>query len=201
MKNEVAWREFLDRFADLIYSTAARAGLGQDDREEAFHASLSAIYLQLPRLRDPAKLIPWIIGISSRQAINIVRLRRRETLVAQPSDGPWPVEPEDTSSSSLPERTLIELEEAQMVREALDALPARCRRLIGYLFLDDPPRSYREAADLERVPAGSIGPTRTRCLERMREYFEKMGWLAEESGGRGPHRAPRRINRASRPTS
>jgi hypothetical protein len=52
----------------------------------------------------------------------------------------------------------------------------------------DPPISYREISRLLDIPIGSIGPTRARCLERLRatpamRAFLTEGQEAESVGG------------------
>ena len=53
------------------------------------------------------------------------------------------------------------------LRTAFAELPPRCQQLIGMLA-SDPPHSYAEISAALRIPVGSIGPQRGRCLERMR---------------------------------
>ena len=64
------------------------------------------------------------------------------------------------------ERLLAD-ERAQAVRVALSTLPSRSQRLLE-LLMADPPVSYTEISDQLGLPIGSIGPTRGRCLERLR---------------------------------
>jgi DNA-directed RNA polymerase specialized sigma24 family protein len=64
------------------------------------------------------------------------------------------------------ERLLAD-ERAQEVREALTMLPGRWQQLLE-LLMADPPASYAEISDQLGLPVGSIGPTRGRCLERLR---------------------------------
>jgi len=54
------------------------------------------------------------------------------------------------------------------VWRALDRLSARCRELLRVLMASPPP-SYAEVAAALGLPLGSIGPTRARCLQRLRE--------------------------------
>ena len=62
---------------------------------------------------------------------------------------------------------LLSAERAQMVREALSELPWRWQRMLE-LLMADPPASYAEISDQLGLPIGSIGPTRSRCLARLR---------------------------------
>ncbi|MBU2693360.1 MAG: sigma-70 family RNA polymerase sigma factor [Candidatus Eisenbacteria bacterium] len=172
-----AWQEFLRRYSRLIYATVNRVDLPVIEREDAFQAAIAAIYANLATLRRPAKLVPWIVGITWRQAINSIRKRPPE--IRQPrADGvfdgelaTWP------ATEPPPDEVLVSLERAQQTGEALAALSERCRRLIQYFFYEDPQPGYGEIARREGIPIGSLGPTRARCLARMRRYFEERGWL------------------------
>lgn len=169
-----AWDEFLHRYGNLVYSTILKVGLPEADQEEAFQNAIIAIYRQLGRLRDPAKLLSWIIGISHRQAINQIRARRRETLVEEVTDD---MVAEDAGGGALPDQPRLDLERAQQARETMEQLNERCRRLLELLFMSEPALDYIEIAELLGIPIGSIGPTRARCLEKARRVFSDRGWL------------------------
>jgi DNA-directed RNA polymerase specialized sigma24 family protein len=72
--------------------------------------------------------------------------------------------------SELDERLLAD-ERAQAVRKALSRLPRRWQRLLE-LLMADPPASYAEISDQLGLPMGSIGPTRGRCLARLRDLLQ-----------------------------
>jgi DNA-directed RNA polymerase specialized sigma24 family protein len=60
------------------------------------------------------------------------------------------------------------LEERRLaVRAGFDELSARCRHLL-LMLIGDPPRSYGEISRTLDIPIGSIGPSRGRCLDRLR---------------------------------
>jgi DNA-directed RNA polymerase specialized sigma24 family protein len=66
---------------------------------------------------------------------------------------------------------LLAHENAQAVRAALARLPGHWRRLVEMLMAD-PPASYAEISDQLGLPVGSIGPTRGRCMARLRVLLE-----------------------------
>lgn len=174
-----AWDEFLRRYANLIYSTILRVGLPEEDAQDAFQTTALAIYEDLGRLRNREGVASWLVGIAYRQAINRIRsrTRARETPLDEAGDGIGKVtDPADPGD--LPERIRIELEQAQQVAEALEHVPTRCRRLLQILFYEEPAPDYAEISRREGIPVGSIGPTRARCLEKMRRIFEERGWIA-----------------------
>jgi DNA-directed RNA polymerase specialized sigma24 family protein len=58
-------------------------------------------------------------------------------------------------------------EEHELLMRALDGISAQCQQLLR-LLLVDPPLSYDEISTMLDMPKGSIGPTRQRCLVRLR---------------------------------
>jgi RNA polymerase sigma factor (sigma-70 family) len=68
------------------------------------------------------------------------------------------------------------IERRQMVREALDELPSRCREMIEFLFLKDPPLPYAEVATRLSLAVGSIGFIRKRCLNKLKSALERLGF-------------------------
>ena len=66
-----------------------------------------------------------------------------------------------------PERRLLAAERRGALFGALAALPDRQRRLMRLLVLR-PELSYEEVGRRLAMPVGSIGPTRARCLDRLR---------------------------------
>jgi RNA polymerase sigma factor (sigma-70 family) len=173
---EDAWRQFLERYRRLIYATILKVGLPAVDQEEAFQETVVAIYQQLGRLRDNDRLVSWIVGIAWRQSINRIRARGRDRRVGA-MDGESSAGPELAAAEVPPDTIRLALERAQHAQEALAVLSERCRRLVHYLFYEDPPPDYAEIARREEIPIGSLGPTRARCLEKLRAYFKGRGWL------------------------
>jgi RNA polymerase sigma factor (sigma-70 family) len=174
--DEGAWQEFLRRYARLIYSAICRRGLSQPEQDDAFQATIIAIYRDLSRLRDPQSLVAWIVSIAWRQSINVVRHRSREIGLADAGGGDAGTDLDPPAADAPPDEVLLSLERAQQAQQALLTLGERCRRLLAYFFYEDPAPDYAEIARREGVPIGSLGPTRARCLAQMRRYFEEQGW-------------------------
>jgi RNA polymerase sigma factor (sigma-70 family) len=170
-----AWDELIRRYANLIYSTIVKVGIDESDQEDAFQETVLTIYRSLGKLRQPEKLVPWIIGIAYRQAVNRIRARSRsrETSIQDLPEG----EIVGLLDESSPlEGDLSQLEQSQRLQEALEAIPDRCRRLLEILFYEDPPPDYTEIARREAIPVGSIGPTRSRCLAKLRRIYQERRW-------------------------
>jgi RNA polymerase sigma factor (sigma-70 family) len=71
--------------------------------------------------------------------------------------------------AAQPDESLAALQQAEQVRRALEQLDARCQALLKLLFSDDDLQlGYDEIAQRLGTPTGSIGPTRARCLGKLR---------------------------------
>jgi DNA-directed RNA polymerase specialized sigma24 family protein len=71
--------------------------------------------------------------------------------------------------SDTAEQELLAAERHAALRAAFATLPRSDQRLIA-LLLEDPPVSYAEISVRLDIPIGSIGPTRRRCLDKLRRY-------------------------------
>jgi len=73
----------------------------------------------------------------------------------------------------LADKVMLQLEQQHLTRVALAALDERCRKLLTLLFYEAEQPSYGEIALALGTSAGSIGPTRARCLEKMLRLLDK----------------------------
>ncbi len=91
----------------------------------------------------------------------------------------------DEESDPL-DAALLREEQARMVRVAAERLSPRCQRLLGVL-MDDDDLPYKRIAELLNMPIGSIGPTRGRCLEHLRQIMAELETtqVPSAAGGNG----------------
>lgn len=83
------------------------------------------------------------------------------------------------------EQELLAADRHTALREAFTHLPPESQRLIAMLVAD-PPVPYAEISARLGIPIGSIGPTRSRCLDRMRRYPAIAALINAESGSPRP---------------
>lgn len=170
--SEDAWAALLDKYKNLIFSIPIRQGISRDDAADIFQRVCLLLLAELPHVREAEALPMWLIRVTSRECL---RWRRRE----QPYAGREPDDAEvarGQEAPPVPEEMLARIREEQMLREAVLALPARCRQLVHMLFFESPARPYREVAASLGLKEGSIGFIRGRCLTRLRRQLEKMGF-------------------------
>jgi RNA polymerase sigma factor (sigma-70 family) len=84
--------------------------------------------------------------------------------------------PTNGSLSTLPDEMLVQVEKEQIVRDAITELSPRCERMVRMLFFETPPRPYEEIAQELDIATGSIGFIRGRCLGKLKQQLENMGF-------------------------
>jgi len=171
-----AWQSLVERYQRLLYGTARRCGLAEEDAADLFQTVWLRLLENLDTIQDEQHLTGWLILTARREAWRVVRRRGRETSLptANPETG-GEADLEDPLAL-LPEAELVRLEEQQLVRAGLAELGERCRNLLGWLYQTDPPVPYAEIARRLDVSIGAIGPTRARCLQQLRRILERRGF-------------------------
>lgn len=159
--DETAWSELVDRYSRLVYSVPARHGLPRESCEDVFQSVWALVVRHLEKLRDVQTLPAWLITTTQRETWRVGRKAAREGgLSPDAGELTW----------SDPEEAAM-LEDRQRLRAALAELDTRCRDLLLAVFAESV-GSYDEVGERLGMPRGSIGPTRARCLEKLREGFD-----------------------------
>ena len=169
--DDEAWSALLDRYKRLIYSIPMKYGLTPQEANDVFQDVCVELLAELPKLREPRALPKWLAQITSHKCAHLKRLGGRQPMTAAHAGLLEDVaDPADVS-----ETLLLEVEREQALRNAVSALPPRCRQLIKALFYETPARPYREIAAQLNLANGSIGFIRGRCLARLRTDLHKNG--------------------------
>jgi RNA polymerase sigma factor (sigma-70 family) len=129
---------------------------------------------RMSSIRDPRGLPAWIITTTTRQCWSVMRQHHRE--VSRLAGGPETVEVEPPDPDPLPDEELVLLERQHVVRAAVARLPVNCRVLVEALFADNP-LSYQELAEVLGVPLNSLGPTRARCLAKLKRLLDEAAFF------------------------
>jgi RNA polymerase sigma factor (sigma-70 family) len=165
---EAAWESLISKYERLIFSTCRRYGLQQAEAEDIFGRVCLTLLQHLDKLNDRARLASWLITITSRECWHLRRNASQTFQPTHPEDDPRNTIEEIEDENLLPEEALLQLEQQQQVRESFNELPERCRRLLWHLFYDPAQPPYTQIAATLGMPVASIGPNRTRCLEKLR---------------------------------
>jgi RNA polymerase sigma factor (sigma-70 family) len=157
-----AWDALVSRYVALLWSIAFRHGLNESDAADVVQNTWLRLFEHIDDVREPARVGSWLATTAQRESLRFVAQHQRVV----PSDDETAFDGPDRLQAPLDEALLVR-EQAAEARKALDTLPPAWRSLVERLT-QDPPLSYEEiCADLG-VPIGSIGPTRGRCVRRLR---------------------------------
>src|SRR5215472_6588296 len=163
--DQQAWDALVERHAPLIWSICRRYRLGGADAEDAAQAVWLRLVDQLDKIRDPAAIAGWLATTTRRECCRVLRAARRPQAA-------WPTLDAETipdQQARTAEHELLAAERHAALREALAQLTPRDRQLIAILTAD-PPLPYAEISARLGIPVGSIGPTRGRCLDKLRRH-------------------------------
>ncbi|BCX05506.1 MAG: RNA polymerase sigma factor [Candidatus Roseilinea sp.] len=172
--NAEAWQRLVEKYERLVYSIPLRMGLDRDEAADVFQLTFSALIQSLDAIRDESKLGGWLATVARRQSWAVLRRRKAEVSFAD-------VAPQDDPSLAERARTLGMTDTSQIqswelalwLDQGLAKLTDKCRELLTALYLDVSEPSYAELAERLDIPIGSIGPTRARCLERLRQILQE----------------------------
>ena len=163
-----AWEGLIMRYKRLIYSVPVRFGFTTADAADVFQAVCVKLLEHLHEVKDETKVSSWLITTTTRQCLHVRSLKQREG--ATDEEFEEPPDPGDTL-----EEIRIVTEQQQIVRQAVDQLSERCRTLIEMLYFDPRSLSYDEIGGLMAMPVSSIGPTRARCLDKLKTILRRHG--------------------------
>lgn len=168
-----AWEALISRYQRLIYSIPLKARLSPDDASDIFQSVSLKLYEKLATLRDHDKISSWLITTATRECWRLSARNRREAAPAG-FGGEDDVDPmaEIPATAPLADEEREALERGQAVRQAVESLPERCRDLVTMLFYQPDECSYSEISKRMKMPVSSIGPTRARCLEKLKKLLQ-----------------------------
>ena len=156
--DQTAWKELIRRYERLVYSVAHVLCPAREDASDVFQQVWLEVYQRLGEIRHIEALPAWLMTVTRRRAYALLRSRRGS-------------EPLDEEMADVSQQ-LEHVEREHSIERALEQLPDRCRKLIHLLYFDSREPSYSEIATIIGMPEASIGPTRARCLEKLRKMLE-----------------------------
>jgi RNA polymerase sigma factor (sigma-70 family) len=163
---EAAFEALVDRFADVVWSVARGHGLSPVDAADISQTTWLRLAEHLDTLREPDRVGAWLVTTARRECLRTLQRSKNHVLM-------------DTSLDWCNPRNEIELDHEMLEDEqdeelwrAFEGLSGPCKSLLRMLMADPAP-SYADVSAAFKMPIGSIGPKRARCIERLRV------WVAE----------------------
>jgi RNA polymerase sigma factor (sigma-70 family) len=164
-----AWHDIVDRFAGMVWAIARRHRLSAADAADVSQTTWLRLVEHLDRIEKPDRIGAWLATTARHESLRVLRLADRQV----------PTPYEDFAELSRAEErgldaALLDDERDEELTEMVRSLPPRCQALLRILTDDSPP-DYLEIGRQLGMPTGSIGPTRARCLERIRKLAASRG--------------------------
>jgi len=160
--DERTWGQLMEHFDAMIRAVARRHGLGPADCDDVAQQTWVQLFLHIRHLHNHAALPGWLRTTAQRESWRVVAAARREV----PSDEPAAAGTAKVEEPGVDDQ-LLAAERRDAVRDALRRAPRHERRLVE-LMLAKPSMSYDDLSGSLGIPRGSIGPTRGRCIARLR---------------------------------
>jgi RNA polymerase sigma factor (sigma-70 family) len=155
---QLAWAELIARYQRLIYSVARGLCPQPEDCADVFQRVCMELYQSLSKIRNDQTLPAWLITVTKRSSYAVLRTKRTTI----------PIEEFEAAS----DQKIEQIEKEFAVERAVAELPERCRILIELLYFDKDEPSYENISQRLGMPVASIGPTRARCLEKLKKILE-----------------------------
>ncbi|HYB87920.1 MAG TPA: sigma-70 family RNA polymerase sigma factor [Streptosporangiaceae bacterium] len=181
-----AWDTLVGRYAPLVFAICRKHRLSDADASDVAQTVWLHLVQQLDKIRDPAALPGWLATTTRHACFRALHEARR------PQAAGYMVDAEDIpdQQSGLAEDELLVAERHAALREAFADLPPASQQLIA-LLIADPPVPYTEISAKLGIPIGSIGPTRARCLDKLRSHPAIADLINADAAGAAGEMNPR----------
>ena len=172
-----AWDALVERYSPLIWSICRRYRLSDADAEDVGQSVWLHLVSHLGTVRDPAALPGWLTTTTRRECGRVLQVAHGPCAVVQL----LAAEDIPDGQTRTAEQELLAAERHAALREAFTWLPSSCQQLIAML-IEDPPVQYAEISARLGIPVGSIGPTRRRCLDKLRSHPAVAALIDSDAG-------------------
>jgi RNA polymerase sigma factor (sigma-70 family) len=146
----------------ILWHTVRASRLDTATAEDVVQTVWLALVRRADTISEPLAVLQWMVVTAKREAWRVARTQARvrpEDMDASPPGGP------DNPHSV--EDEVVRDDVQNRLWQHISQLPERCRALLRVIAFADRP-DYADLAKALDMPQGSIGPTRGRCLAKLR---------------------------------
>lgn len=145
----------------VLWHVVRATGLERETAEDVVQNTWLTLVGSAASVKDPQAITRWLCTTARREAWRVSRAGVRTRPVEDDViDARMPVQ-------TSPETEAVKNDEQSQLWGALGRLPERCQRLLRIVAFEPRPDYTAVASELD-MPVGSIGPTRRRCLDKLR---------------------------------
>jgi RNA polymerase sigma factor (sigma-70 family) len=160
--DEAKMGELVGLLTPILWHTARAQRLDIQAAEDVVQLSWLALVRNADSIADPQAVLQWLIVTVRREAWRTVKKSDRVE--------PREFEADDVvgRAEDLPEEQVLRSDADGRLWQHIAQLSDRCRELLRVIAFADRP-DYAVIAEALGMPIGSIGPTRGRCLAKLRQ--------------------------------
>jgi len=153
--------ELVTLLTPILWHTVRAQRLDRESAEDVLQTSWLALVRSADSISDPQAVLQWLIVSARREAWRVVK--RTDRVEPKDFDNDAVVAP----AGDVPEATVLRSDGDGRLWRHIAQLPERCQALLRVIAFADRP-DYAAVAQALGMPVGSIGPTRGRCLAKLR---------------------------------
>jgi len=153
--------QIVTEFSPLLWHVARAAGLSSDDAQDVVQTVWMHLLSHLDDIRTPGALAGWLVTTTRREAWRVRGAGRKQV----PADQDWLAALPDGGPGS--EELAMIGDGRRALWSAIGHLSPRCQELLRIIAFVPRP-DYRTVAAELGMAVGSVGPTRGRCLAKLR---------------------------------
>lgn len=164
-----AWNSLVQQFGGMVWAVARAHRLRDADAADVSQATWLRLLENFGALKEPARVGAWLATTARRECLRVLRDGERRLLYGDDA-------PEHASPDLSPDGVVVLSERDEALWRSFSRLRPSDQALLR-LLMADPRPPYEEISAALDMPIGSIGPTRQRALERLRQELDCQGTL------------------------
>ncbi|MEY9893453.1 RNA polymerase sigma factor (sigma-70 family) [Catenulispora sp. MAP5-51] len=172
-----AWQQIVDDYSRLVWSVARGFRLSLADAADVTQNTWLRLVENLDRIQNPEQLAGWLATTTRREALRLIRKTQREVPDSEEAEANVSFFG-DSDDDGDPETAMVAQQDSSDLWQAFATLSERCRKLLRVVAVT-PLESYAAVAEALGMRVGSIGPTRSRCLEHLKRALKALSTVPE----------------------
>jgi RNA polymerase sigma factor (sigma-70 family) len=160
--------DLVAQMTPVLWHVVRAYGLSEQQTEDVVQTAWLALVRRRASILDSTAVGGWLTTTARREAWKVAKGGGRDR----------PVEDEELAVHLPHQRSaesqVVERDRRERLWAVVDSLPDRCRRLLRVVAFENRPDYAGLAVELG-MPVGSIGPTRGRCLAKLRVALIEAG--------------------------